>query len=180
MKQTARLFALVAAVATLQAKEPPPGDALAGLDAVIDQALQTYQVPGASVAIVVGDEIVHAKGYGFRDVEKRLPVTPETQMPIASITKQFTVGALGTLVRQGKLEWDKPVRESCQLSVSTTNTPRRMSRRAIWSRIAPDCRAMMRLGTARIVRGRSYSSGCNTSPSAGISGRASSTTTSCT
>ena len=78
---------------------------------MIDQALQTYHVPGAAVAVVVADEVVHAKGYGFRDVEKKLPVTPETQMPIASITKQFTVGALGTLVRQGKLEWDKPVRE---------------------------------------------------------------------
>ena len=38
-------------------------------------------------------------------------MTPDTLMPIASITKQFTVGSLGTLVRQGKLDWDKPVRD---------------------------------------------------------------------
>jgi CubicO group peptidase (beta-lactamase class C family) len=44
-------------------------------------------------------------------VEKKLPMTAETQMPIASITKQFTVATLGTLVRQGKLDWDRPVRE---------------------------------------------------------------------
>ena len=111
MKPFALSAALIISLASLHAKEPPPRDALAGIDAVIDQALQTYHVPGVSVAVVVGDEVVHAKGYGFRDVEMKLPVTPETQMPIASITKQFTVGALGTLVRQGKLEWDKPVRE---------------------------------------------------------------------
>jgi CubicO group peptidase (beta-lactamase class C family) len=111
MKTAAAPLALILSVVAIQAKEPPPRDPLAGIDAVIEQALHTYQVPGASVAVVVGDEVVHARGYGFRDVEKKLPVTAETQMPIASITKQFTVGALGTLVRQGKLEWDKPVRE---------------------------------------------------------------------
>ena len=111
MKTTAAVFAFLLPFTALHAKEPPPRDALAGIDPVIEQALQTFQVPGLSVAVVVNDELVLSKGYGFRDVEKKLPVTPETQMPIASITKQFTVGALGTLVREGKLEWDKPVRE---------------------------------------------------------------------
>ncbi len=73
--------------------------------------LKTFQVPGVAVAVVVGDEVVLSKGYGLRDVEKKLPMAAETQMPIASVTKQFTVAALGTLVRQGKLDWDKPVRE---------------------------------------------------------------------
>jgi CubicO group peptidase (beta-lactamase class C family) len=101
------------AFALFAASEPPPEPkkALADIDPVIEQALQTYKVPGLAVAAVVGDEVVLSKGYGFRDVEKKLPMTAETQMPIASMTKQFTVAALGTLVRQGKLEWDKPVRE---------------------------------------------------------------------
>lgn len=96
---------------SLSAKERPPRQALAEIDSVIEQALQTYKVPGLAVGVVVADEVVLSKGYGFRDVEKKLPVTAETQMPIASMTKQFTVAALGTLVRQGKLDWDKPVRE---------------------------------------------------------------------
>src|SRR5688572_11564532 len=90
---------------------PDPKPALSDIDSVIENALRSYKVPGLAIAVVVGDEVVLAKGYGFRDVEKRLPVTPETQMPIASMTKQFTVAALGTLVRQGKLDWDKPVRD---------------------------------------------------------------------
>lgn len=96
---------------SLSAKELPPKQALAEIDSVIEQALKTYKVPGLALSVVVGDEVVLSKGYGFRDVEKKLPMTAETQMPIASMTKQFTVAALGTLVRQGKLDWDKPVRE---------------------------------------------------------------------
>jgi CubicO group peptidase (beta-lactamase class C family) len=98
-------------VSPLSAKEPPPAEALKGIDSVIEQELKTFQVPGVAVAVVVGDEVVLSKGYGFRDVEKKVPMAAETQMPIASVTKQFTVAALATLVRQGKLDWDKPVRE---------------------------------------------------------------------
>lgn len=38
-------------------------------------------------------------------------MTPDTMLPIASVTKPFTVASLGTLVRWGKLDWDKPVRD---------------------------------------------------------------------
>lgn len=110
MKTTLILVILLLTTA-LRAKEPPPAQALAGIDAVIEDGLKTFQVPGVAVAVVVGDEVVLSKGYGLRDVEKKLPMAAETQMPIASVTKQFTVAALGTLVRQGKLDWDKPVRE---------------------------------------------------------------------
>ena len=111
MKRTFTLVAAVLLAVNAFAKEPPPKQALADIDGVIEQALKTFQVPGISVAVVVGDEVVLSKGYGLRDVEKKLSMTAETQMPIASVTKQFTVAAIGTLVRQGKLEWDKPVRD---------------------------------------------------------------------
>ena len=96
--------------ATVEAR-PAPATALAGLDAVIEQALRDQKVPGVAVGVIVGDEVVLLKGYGKRDVKKGLPMTPDTIMPIASVTKQFTVAALGTLVRQGKLDWDKPARD---------------------------------------------------------------------
>lgn len=111
MKATVFLFSFLFLVLRLEAKEPPPAHGLAGIDPVIEEGLKTFQVPGVAVAVVVGDEVVLSKGYGLRDVEKKLPMTAETQMPIASVTKQFTVAALATLVRQGKLDWDKPVRE---------------------------------------------------------------------
>lgn len=111
MKATTLLSFVLCLVMQLNAKELPPAEALKGVDAVIEQELKTFQVPGVAVAVVVGDEVVLSKGYGLRDVEKKLPMAAETQMPIASVTKQFTVAALATLVRQGKLDWDKPVRE---------------------------------------------------------------------
>jgi CubicO group peptidase (beta-lactamase class C family) len=86
--------------------------ALAGIDALIERELEAQRIPGAAVGVVIGDEVVLLKGYGWRDVGKKKPVTPDTMFPIASITKQFTVASLGTLARQGKLDWDAPVRDS--------------------------------------------------------------------
>jgi CubicO group peptidase (beta-lactamase class C family) len=56
-------------------------------------------------------KIILSKGYGLRDVKKNLPVTEKTLFAIGSATKSFTVTSLGVLVDQGKLDWDKPVRD---------------------------------------------------------------------
>lgn len=95
-----------AAVSPAQARK-----ALTGIDAFIERELGEQKIPGAAVAVVIGDEVVLLKGYGSRDTAQRLPVTADTMFPMASITKQFTVASLGTLARQGKLDWDKPVRD---------------------------------------------------------------------
>ena len=60
----------------------------------------------------MNDKLVFAKGYGYRDYEKKLPFTPKTLEPIASNSKLFTAVVAGMLVEEGKLTWDKPVRES--------------------------------------------------------------------
>ena len=84
---------------------------LDGFDAFMEKAMRDFKVPGAAVAVVKDGKIILAKGYGYRDVDHKLPVTGKTVFPIASMTKSFTVSSLGVLVDQGKLEWDKPVRE---------------------------------------------------------------------
>ncbi|MGH9176744.1 MAG: serine hydrolase, partial [Vicinamibacterales bacterium] len=55
--------------------------------------------------------LVFAKGYGYRDYGKKLAFTPTTTQPIASNTKLFTAVAAGLLVDEGKLDWDKPIRD---------------------------------------------------------------------
>ncbi len=85
-------------------------DALAGFDEEVAAGMKAFDVPGMSIAIVQGKEVIYAKGFGFRDVEKKLPVTPDTLFAIGSSTKAFTTFVLGTLVDEGKVEWDKPVR----------------------------------------------------------------------
>src|SRR6266545_7465677 len=84
---------------------------LAGFDAWMKQVVLDWNVPGIGVGIVVKDRLVFAKGYGYRDYGKKLPYTPTTTQPIASNTKLFTAVAAGLLVDEGKLDWDKPVRQ---------------------------------------------------------------------
>jgi len=83
---------------------------LEGMDAWIDSALVAWKVVGLSVGITVDGRTVYLKGHGLRDREKALPVTPRTIFAIGSSSKAFTTFAMGTLVDQGKLKWDIPVR----------------------------------------------------------------------
>ena len=84
---------------------------LAGFDAWMKQVVLDWNVPGIGVGVVVKDKLVFAKGYGYRDYGKKLPFTPTTVVPIASNTKLFTATAMGLLVDEGKIDWDRPVRQ---------------------------------------------------------------------
>jgi len=92
--------------------DPDVAKKLDGFDAYMSKVLKDWNTAGIGVGVVVNDKLVFAKGYGYRDYEKKLPFTPATVCPIASNTKLFTAVAAGMLVEEGKLNWDKPVRES--------------------------------------------------------------------
>jgi CubicO group peptidase (beta-lactamase class C family) len=94
------------------AEEIPWAQRLEGFDAYMETILKDWNVPGIGVAIVVGDRPVLTRGYGHRDYGKKLPFTPKTVVPIASNTKLFTATAIGLLVEDGKIAWDKPVRQA--------------------------------------------------------------------
>lgn len=118
MRRSARsgvtLLVLVALVSVSGAQAPDVDVAkkLEGFDDYMAKVLKDWNGPGIGVGIVAGDKLVFAKGYGYRDYEKKLPFTPGTVCPIASNTKLFTAVAAGMLVEEGKLTWDQPVRES--------------------------------------------------------------------
>ena len=80
------------------------------IDKRIQEILEDWNVPGCAIGIVKGDKLIFAKGYGYRDVENKLPVTPNTLFAIGSNTKLFTATAMGFLVQEGKLEWDEPIK----------------------------------------------------------------------
>jgi CubicO group peptidase (beta-lactamase class C family) len=86
-------------------------DHLKDADALITTCMKRWHVPGAAIAVVTDKEVLLSKGYGFRDVRKKEPVTPQTVFPLASVTKSFTAMGLALLVDEGKLAWDDPVRE---------------------------------------------------------------------
>ena len=78
-------------------------------EADVEAAMQTFQVPGAAVALVRGDEIIFNRGFGVRNRESGEPVTPRTRFRIGSITKSMTSLMLATLVDEGVLDWDDHV-----------------------------------------------------------------------
>jgi CubicO group peptidase (beta-lactamase class C family) len=94
----------VLSVTQLNAQQPPPG-----FDSYVQRVMQTFTVPGLSVAIVKDGKVVLAKGYGVRRLGDPTPVDAKTRFGIASNTKLFTATALALLVEEGKIEWDKPV-----------------------------------------------------------------------
>lgn len=81
------------------------------VDEIMEAALEEPHTAGFSVAVVQGDEIVFAKGYGFADLEHHVTATPETVYRIGSITKQFTAVAALMLVEDGKLSLDDTLDE---------------------------------------------------------------------
>jgi CubicO group peptidase (beta-lactamase class C family) len=95
-----------------RAQAPDITSKLSGFDSYMEQVLKEWNTPGIGVGIVVNDKLVFAKGYGYRDYDKKLPFTPATLCQIASNSKLFTAVSAGMLVEEGKLTWDKPVRES--------------------------------------------------------------------
>ena len=84
---------------------------LQGFDSYMEQVMKDWNAPGIGIGIVVGDKLVFAKGYGFRDYGKKLPYTTTTTQPIASNSKLFTAVAVGLLVEEGKLRWDEPIKQ---------------------------------------------------------------------
>src|SRR5687767_11244526 len=98
------LVLLPIGISSLAAQQSPPG-----LDAYIPRVMQTFTVPGLSVAIVKDGKVMLAKGYGVRRMGDRAPADARTRFGIASNTKLFTATALALLVEEGKIEWEKPV-----------------------------------------------------------------------
>lgn len=81
------------------------------IDSIVEEALKAWKVPGAAVAVVQDDKVIHLKGYGVRELGGDRPVTSETLFTIASLTKAFTCTAIAMLADDGKLAWDDPVRK---------------------------------------------------------------------
>jgi CubicO group peptidase (beta-lactamase class C family) len=78
------------------------------IDTYIERQMRRLNMPGVSLAIVAGDQIVHMRGFG-RARRDGGPPLPTTAFPIASVTKSFTAVAVMQLVEAGKIDLDDPV-----------------------------------------------------------------------
>ena len=80
------------------------------IDAYLQRQMERLRIPGLSLAIVEGDEVVHLAGFGHARPDGPAPA-PQTPFPIGSLTKSFTALAVMQLVEAGQLELDAPVQQ---------------------------------------------------------------------
>jgi len=86
-------------------------DPLSELRNFITDARSQWQVPGVAVGIIKDGQVILAEGFGYRDLEGKLPVGENTLFGIGSCTKAFTSLLAGMLVEEGKLGLDTPIQE---------------------------------------------------------------------
>lgn len=81
------------------------------VDHFIRTEMQQQKIPGVAIGIFRRGEVLLSKGYGYANLEHRVPVTPETVFQSASIGKQFTAVAVMLQVDDGKLSLDDSIRK---------------------------------------------------------------------
>jgi len=113
--QSSKYYGFAGALALLcgvaqAASEPASALAarLADFDGWVAQRMATQRLPGVTVGFSQG-EVEWVKGYGYADLENRVPATARSSYRLASVTKPMTAVAVLQLVEQGKIDLDAPV-----------------------------------------------------------------------
>ncbi len=83
------------------------------IEPLIRAEMERQKIPGLSVALVVGDHVRWAKGFGYADLENSVPATEQTVYRLASISKTITAVAAMQLAERGKLDLDAPIQRYC-------------------------------------------------------------------
>lgn len=81
----------------------------AEIDATVTRLMTAAEVPGVDIAILNGGKLAYMKSYGFRDKEKNLPLTPDSVMTAASLTKSTFAYMVMQLAQEKVIDLDKPV-----------------------------------------------------------------------
>src|SRR5829696_7646343 len=95
--------------APARAAEPPDAVKIARLETLLEGLRQELKIPAYSAAIVKDQKVIWAKGFGYADVENKIPATEHTAYHLASLTKTFASTILMQLVQDGKIKLDDPV-----------------------------------------------------------------------
>lgn len=113
---TTRIVLVVAGAlvlsASAQASRPPQASdrtIAARLAVRLDSLRQSARIPGLAVVILRDTTVILARGFGYSDVARAVPVTPETPFNIASVTKPISAVVALRLVERGLLDLDRPM-----------------------------------------------------------------------
>src|SRR5438552_2512495 len=83
----------------------------AALQSIIRQEMDDKQLPAFSIALVDGNQIVWAQGFGYQDPDKKIPATAHTVYRVGSVSKLFTDIGIMQMVEAGKINLDAPVKQ---------------------------------------------------------------------
>src|SRR5450432_3964884 len=112
MKQLLFSLAMCSAVlASAQENGLATDKRFTGLDTAFTRIMSLWKAAGFAVAVIEKNKVVYARGFGYRNVAEKLPVTPNTLFAIGSCTKAFTASLIGSLDARGDISIDKPVRD---------------------------------------------------------------------
>lgn len=100
------LIGILSLCAVAQAQSAPSWK---DLDDFVTSSMKDWHCPGIAIAVVQGDSVPYAKGFGVRNVDTGAPVTADTLFDIGSATKAFTSAAIAMLVDEHKMQWDEKV-----------------------------------------------------------------------
>ncbi|HEV8186974.1 MAG TPA: serine hydrolase domain-containing protein [Pyrinomonadaceae bacterium] len=89
--------------------QPSDSARMARFETLLESLRQDLKIPAYSAAIVKNQKVIWAKGFGYADVENKIPATEHTAYHLASLTKTFASTILMQLVQEGKVKLDDPV-----------------------------------------------------------------------
>jgi CubicO group peptidase (beta-lactamase class C family) len=93
------------------------------LDAFILQKMHEAKVPGISVAVVRGNEILYSKGFGWANIQEGQPATRNTAYQLASVSKTMTCAGIMTLWEDGFLDLDANINDYLPWEVHIPHAP---------------------------------------------------------
>jgi CubicO group peptidase (beta-lactamase class C family) len=106
---TLTLLSQALSVQSTDAHTADPTERLARFETLLESLRQELKIPAYSAAIVKNQKVIWAKGFGYADVENKIPATEHTAYHLASLTKTFASTILMQLVQDGKIKLDDPV-----------------------------------------------------------------------
>ena len=84
---------------------------IAEIDSLIQREMPVFDIPGAALALIQDGAVVYARGFGYGDVERGKPFTPDTLYRIGSTTQSMTSLLAAIQVERGLFGWDTPIRQ---------------------------------------------------------------------
>jgi len=107
--------------ASTAARDVTEADVSAFIDGIVPLEIERGDIAGAVVTVVKDGKLLFARGYGYSDLEKKAPVSPEeTGFRVGSVSKLFTWTSVMQLHERGKIDLDHDVNEYIDYKVPAT------------------------------------------------------------